>query len=75
GAVYADLDNDGALDLVINKTDEEAGIYKNNALGLNQNHFINIRLVGTKENPLGLGTKLIVYANGASQYQEQLLVR
>ena len=75
GAVYADLDNDGALDLIINNTDAEASIYRNNARKQNQNHFLRVQLIGNKLNSLGYGAKVFLYAGGQKQYQEQLPVR
>ena len=42
GATYADLDNDGDLEIIINNVDQEAQIYKNNST----NNFIKIKLKG-----------------------------
>jgi hypothetical protein len=77
GAVYADLDNDGALDLVVNNTNEQASIYKNNALQLNKgnSNYLKIKLEYVAGNPSGIGTKLKVFANGQVYFQEQEPVR
>ena len=75
GAVYADLDNDGDLDLVINNTEGVAGVYKNNSELLLKNNFLRVQLQGDAKNNLGIGTKVIVYAGDQKFYQEQLPVR
>jgi hypothetical protein len=59
---YADLDNDGTLDLVVNNENQPAFIYKNNGHRINRNNFISFSLKGIKENPFAIGTKVLVYA-------------
>ena len=61
GAAYADFDNDGDLDLVINNTNEEALLYRNNTLANdaeNEARFINIKLENRGANPNGVGSKI-----------------
>jgi hypothetical protein len=67
GAAYADLDNDGDLDLILNNINEKAGLFRNNQT--NNNGF-SIELEGTKPNIEAYGSKIFVYTNGVSQYRE-----
>lgn len=67
GAAYADLDNDGNLDLVINCIDAPAVILKNNAPKKNN---LTISLKGDGMNKWGIGTKVYLFAQGKMQYQE-----
>jgi enediyne biosynthesis protein E4 len=71
GAAYADLDNDGDLDLVINNLEDEASIYENNSI----NNYINIKLVGNEKNINAIGAKIKVYTQNSQQYQELFLSR
>lgn len=57
GAAYADLDNDGDLDLIVSNIDEEVSIYQNNITSQN---YLRINLVSN--NPLQ-GTKVICYTS------------
>lgn len=75
GAVYADLNNDGDLDLILNNLDEEAGIYKNNSNAITKNHYLRILLQGSSQNKDGFGAKLFVYTKDTTQYYEQLSTR
>ena len=61
GAAYGDLDNDGALDLVINNENGPAFIYKNNSREINKNSFIGFFLKGTGNNTFAIGSKIKVY--------------
>lgn len=73
GAAYADLDNDGDMDIIINNTNDEAFIYRNNSVENHKAnaHFLNIKLSGDKQNVNGLGTWThIYYDNGKHQVYE-----
>jgi len=71
GAVYADLDNDGDLEIILNNIDEEAVIFQNNT----SNNYLKIQFKGTITNQHGLGSRAIVYADGKQQIQELTLTR
>src|ERR1700730_2675519 len=43
GAVYVDLNNSGALDLVVNNVNAPASIYRNRARELTRNHYLMVR--------------------------------
>ncbi|HEX5169472.1 MAG TPA: VCBS repeat-containing protein [Cyclobacteriaceae bacterium] len=73
GAAYADLDNDGDLDLVTNNMNERAGIYRNNSEKV-KNSFLTLELVG-KENKFGIGARVTVFADDKKFAQELLPVR
>jgi enediyne biosynthesis protein E4 len=74
GAVYADLDNDGDLDLVVNNINENAAIYRNNAEKLS-NSFLKIKLEGDAANRMGIGSRVDVYCQGKRFVREQFPVR
>jgi hypothetical protein len=75
GASYADLDNDGDLDLVINNANDYAAIYKNNSEALLTNNYLRIHLKGNAENERGIGAKVKLFCKGQQYYQEQFPVR
>ena len=75
GAAYVDLDNDGALDLVINNTNEYAGIYRNNARSNPNHHYLKVQLKGTPKNSTGIGSKVKLFCKGTVYYQEAFPVR
>ncbi len=75
GAAYVDLDNDGDLDMVVNRSNDIAGIYRNNSVKKDGNHFLRIQLDGGAKNPRGIGSKVKLYCKGNLYYQEQSPVR
>ncbi|MBS1914389.1 MAG: VCBS repeat-containing protein [Bacteroidetes bacterium] len=75
GAVYADLDNDGDLDLVVNTEDTTALVYRNNAVEQHRGHYLQIQLDGTGKNRFGLGARVELRTDGKYQMLEQSPVR
>ncbi len=73
GAAYADLDNDGDLDLVVNNINKEAFIYEN--LSSPKHSYFQVELIGEGLNTSGVGSKVYLYAGGQSQILEQYTVR
>lgn len=74
GAVYADLDNDGDLDLVVNNVNAEAGVYQNHADKMSTHRHLTVRL--QCPNPARLiGARVSVWAGGRMQVQEFQPVR
>ena len=72
GAAYADLDNDGDLDLIVNNINEPAFIFRNESSGKN---YLNVQLKGSAKNTFGLGSKLYCYSKGRIQFLEQMPTR
>jgi hypothetical protein len=76
GAVYADLDNDGDLDLIINNINDLAGIYRNTSRddlknGSDSLHFLNVICRGEAPNLNGIGAQITIrYGNGQQQFYE-----
>lgn len=77
GAVFADLDNDGDLDYVVNNINDEAFLFENNSNDLKKDHnFLNIKLTGTTSNPMGVGAKVVIRTNADEfQFHEHYLTR
>lgn len=75
GAAYADLDNDGDLDIVINNINDTAYVYRNNATAFNQNNFLRIKPIADNDKISLLGTKIWLDSGEGIQYYEFTSVR
>jgi enediyne biosynthesis protein E4 len=75
GSTYADLDNDGDLDLITNNLNEPASIYMNNSRELLNNNFIKFQFKGNDKNTFGVGAKVIVKTKDNQQLQQLMPTR
>ena len=77
GAAFVDLNNDGALDYVVNNLNDEAFILKNTTVEKSKKHsnFLKIKLVGKKGNTMGIGAKVELWSKGKYQFTEHYLTR
>ncbi|MEY2918345.1 MAG: hypothetical protein RIS73_2059, partial [Bacteroidota bacterium] len=70
GAAYADLDNDGDLDLIVCNQNQPAFIYKNKSRELNKNNYIGFSLKGKEKNPYAVGSKIQLFIGNQILTQE-----
>lgn len=70
GAVYADLDNDGDLDLIINNINEQASVYQNMSREQSNSSYLAVQLKGADKNTEAVGAKVLLYNDHHVQYQE-----
>lgn len=76
GAAYADLDNDGDLDLIVNHQNATASVYRNHSREKHPElHYLQLALAGAGKNTNAIGTKVRVYTEGKVQYLEHISSR
>ena len=68
GLIAADLDGDGAPDLIVTQLNVPPVLLRND--GGNKNHFVRLDLTGFADNKTALGVKVEVFANGLWQKWE-----
>ncbi|HKO82457.1 MAG TPA: VCBS repeat-containing protein, partial [Chitinophagaceae bacterium] len=73
GGTYADLDNDGDLDFVVNNINDPAFMYENT---LNNNkktrqHYLSVQLAGAGLNKNAIGATIHIFYGNKQQYYEQ----
>jgi len=71
GAVYADLDNDGDLDVVVNNIDDAVIVYENKSNDKKDKAFVEIKLKGAANNINAIGAKVVLFANNGIRTYEK----
>lgn len=71
GAVYADLDNDGDLDIVVNNINDPALVYENKSNDKKNQHYLSLALKGSSDNINAIGAKVLVFVKDQIQYYEK----
>jgi len=75
GAAYADLDNDGDLDLIVNNINEKASLLENKSEHKKTNSYVSFTLKGNTDYKNPNGTKITLYASGKRFAKELTVVR
>ncbi len=73
GAAYADFDNDGDIDLVVNNSDDPAYIYENKTNEINTNFYVKFEFKGPENNKNAIGTRVKLYQGDNQQLQEHYI--
>ncbi|WP_341226871.1 VCBS repeat-containing protein [uncultured Arcticibacterium sp.] len=76
GAVYADLDNDGDLDYVVNNIDDEAFVFRNNLIENKEEdvrNYLRVKCIGDGLNINGIGAVVLLeFASGEKMIHENM---
>lgn len=75
GAVYADLNNDGWLDLVVSNINEPAFILRNTGANRSEASWLQVELEGPGMNKNAIGAEVLVYTKNGAQFKRQSPVR
>ncbi len=75
GAVYADLDNDGDLDIIVNNINDRGSIIENQTRHRSNANYLRIKLKGARKNVKAIGAKVTIWEDGEQQQQYQSVVR
>jgi hypothetical protein len=70
GCAFGDFDNDGDVDILIVNMNEPPSLLRNDIRG--KNHWIKVKLVGTKSNRSAIGTRIVMHYGGKTQAQSVL---
>jgi len=75
GSAYADLDNDGDMDLIVNNYTDPCFLLKNTSNDQKKSNYLQIELEGTSKNIKGFGAKIAIKTKNGIQYEEMEAVR
>lgn len=75
GAVYADFDNDGDLDIVVNNINEKALLYENKAALPGTHTSLRLNLKGDSSNINAVGARVVLYAGNEIKTWEKTPAR
>ncbi len=70
GSVYADLDNDGDLDIVVNNINDPVLLYENKASSKKENAYTSVQLEGAENNRNAIGARIVLFAEGGIRTYE-----